>query len=419
MSRNTLLRSSSTNALPPADSRQRAKEFVQTLQDQICTALEEIDGKAKFREDHWERTEGGEGRTRVIRDGQVFEQGGVNFSEVWGESLPPSILAQRPEAAGHPFFATGTSMVLHPRNPYVPTVHLNYRYFEAGSIWWFGGGADLTPYYPFAEDAIHFHQTLKNACDAHHPAYYPAFKRWCDEYFYLRHRQEQRGIGGIFFDYQDATGLLYVGSQSDTPAARYSQQVGAIPRSWEKLFALVQSCGFAFLPAYLPIVQKRQSMNYGDRERNFQLYRRGRYAEFNLVYDRGTVFGLQTNGRTESILMSLPPLARWEYDYHPEPGSPEAELTEVFLKPQDWANNAPESALAQKRLKAQQLRFKLAHELREAYRQLFDELAQAELPDGELANLSQQLLRSRQEGLKNLINVDELNQYGNLYPQDV
>lgn len=415
----SLLQSPSTHALPPSDSRQRAKQFVQNLQDQICTALEELDGQARFREDHWERAEGGEGRTRVIRDGRVFEQGGVNFSEVWGDSLPPSILAQRPEAAGHSFFATGTSMVLHPRNPYVPTVHLNYRYFEAGSIWWFGGGVDLTPYYPFAEDAIHFHQTIKSACDAHHPEYYPAFKRWCDEYFYLRHRQEQRGIGGIFFDYQDANGSLYVGAQSDTPAAQYSQQVGAVPRTWEDLFAFVQSCGYSFLPAYLPIVQKRQQMSYGDRERNFQLYRRGRYAEFNLVYDRGTVFGLQTNGRTESILMSLPPLARWEYDYKPEPGSPEAELTEVFLKPQDWASKAPESTLAQKRAQAQQLRFKFAHELQDIYHQLFDQLAGADLPEGEIANLSQQILRSRQEGLKQLLAVDELKDYGDLYPEDV
>ncbi|HLO84791.1 MAG TPA: oxygen-dependent coproporphyrinogen oxidase [Nostocaceae cyanobacterium] len=325
---------------PPVDSRQRVKKFVQDLQDSICAALERLDGEARFREDLWQREGGGEGRTRVIREGRVFEQGGVNFSEVWGDNLPASILAQRPEAAGHDFYVTGTSMVLHPRNPYVPTVHLNYRYFEAGPIWWFGGGADLTPYYPFAEDAIHFHQTLKKACDQHHPAYYPAFKRWCDEYFYLRHRQEQRGIGGIFFDYQDASGQLYVGSQIDTPAAIYSQQVGNVSHSWEDVFAFVRSCGEAFLPAYLPIALHRQEIKYSDRQRQFQLYRRGRYAEFNLVYDRGTVFGLQTQGRTESILMSLPPLARWEYCYQPEPNSKEAELTEIFLQPQDWANQA-------------------------------------------------------------------------------
>jgi coproporphyrinogen III oxidase len=264
MTKNTLLDSPATSALPPTNSRQRAKQFLQHLQDQICTALEQLDGQAHFREDRWERAEGGEGRT---------------------------------------------------------------------------------PYYGFSEDAIHFHQTLKRACDAHHPEYYPAFKRWCDEYFYLPHRQEQRGVGGIFFDYQDASGVLYLGSQFDSPAAQYSQRVGAVSQDWEKLFAFVQSCGRAFLPAYVPIAQKRQAMTYGDRERNFQLYRRGRYAEFNLVYDRGTVFGLQTNGRTESILMSLPPLARWEYDYQPEPNTPEAELTEVFLKPQDWASKAPESPL--------------------------------------------------------------------------
>ncbi|WP_413172063.1 oxygen-dependent coproporphyrinogen oxidase [Anabaena azotica] len=334
----TILLSSPADAVnaPPPDSRQRAKQFMQDIQDEICAGLEQLDGEARFHEDLWNRAEGGQGRTRVIREGRIFEQGGVNFSEVWGDSLPAAILTQRPEAAGHDFFVAGTSMVLHPRNPYIPTVHLNYRYFEAGPIWWFGGGADLTPYYPFAEDAVHFHQTLKDACDASHPEYYPAFKRWCDEYFYLQHRQEQRGIGGIFFDYQDASGKLYVGSRTDTPAALYSQQVGTVSRSWEEMFAFVKRCGKAFLPAYLPIAERRQGMEYGDRERQFQLYRRGRYVEFNLVYDRGTVFGLQTNGRTESILMSLPPLTRWEYGYQPEPGSPEAQLTEVFLKPQDW-----------------------------------------------------------------------------------
>jgi coproporphyrinogen III oxidase len=326
--------------MPPTDSRSRVKEFVKGLQEQICQGLEEIDGKARFHEDNWEREEGGGGRTRVIRDGGVFEQGGVNFSEVWGDSLPPSILVQRPEGAGHNFYATGTSMVLHPKNPYVPTVHLNYRYFEAGPIWWFGGGADLTPYYPFKEDAIHFHQTLKQACDRHHPEYYPTFKLWCDEYFHLKHRQEARGIGGIFFDYQDNRGILYGGPQDKGLASLYSQKVGKISRGWEDLFAFIQSCGNAFLPSYLPIVERRKDLAYGDRERNFQLYRRGRYVEFNLVYDRGTIFGLQTNGRTESILMSLPPLVRWEYSYTPEPGTPEAQLTEFFLKPQDWVNLA-------------------------------------------------------------------------------
>jgi coproporphyrinogen III oxidase len=309
------------------------------LQDEICVVLEQIDGVASFQQDEWERPEGGGGRSRVMRDGAVFEQGGVNFSEVWGSHLPPSILAQRPEAAGHGFYATGTSMVLHPRNPYIPTVHLNYRYFEAGPVWWFGGGSDLTPYYPFAEDAAHFHSILKQACDTHHPDYYQVFKHWCDEYFYLKHRQETRGVGGLFFDYQDGQGQLYHGPYSDTPSAIYSNQIGTpAPRTWEEVFAFVHSCGKTFEPSYVPIVERRRSMEYGDRERNFQMYRRGRYVEFNLVYDRGTIFGLQTNGRTESILMSLPPLVRWEYGYKPEPNTPEAELYETFLKPQNWVN---------------------------------------------------------------------------------
>lgn len=327
--------------VPPSDSRQRFKHFVQTLQDEICSALEQLDGEAKFQTDNWRRDEGGGGRTRVIRDGRVFEQGGVNFSEVWGDSLPPAILSQRPEAAGCDFYATGVSLVLHPCNPYVPTVHLNYRYFEAGPVWWFGGGVDLTPYYPIIEDVIHFHSTIKQACDPHHPKFYPAFKRWCDEYFYLRHRRETRGVGGIFFDYLDYRGQLYAGPDLKGPAAAYSRESGPVACNWEALFAFVQSCGNAFLPAYLPIAEQGQNKPYGDRERNFQLYRRGRYVEFNLVYDRGTVFGLQTNGRTESILMSLPPLARWEYSYTPQPGGPEAELYETFLKPQDWVNWTP------------------------------------------------------------------------------
>ncbi|NJL20349.1 MAG: oxygen-dependent coproporphyrinogen oxidase [Leptolyngbyaceae cyanobacterium SM1_3_5] len=327
------------SAVPPEDSRQRVSSFLRTLQDQICQRLELLDGEAKFQEDSWVREEGGGGRSRVMKSGRVFEQGGVNFSEVMGKDLPPSILVQRPEAAGHPWYATGTSMVLHPRNPYIPTVHLNYRYFEAGSVWWFGGGIDLTPYYPFAEDAAHFHRTIKQACDRHHREYYPAFKRWCDEYFYLKHRQETRGVGGIFFDYQDGRGQLYHGSNSGGEAHQYSDRIGEVgSRSWEDLFAFVQDCGNSFLPAYVPIAERRGSMEYGDRQRDFQLYRRGRYVEFNLVYDRGTIFGLQTNGRTESILMSLPPLVRWEYSYEPEPDSPEAELYTTFLKPQDWVN---------------------------------------------------------------------------------
>ena len=306
------------------------------LQDEICAGLEALDGEGRFNEESWERPEGGGGRSRVMREGRVFEQGGVNFSEVQGQELPPSILKQRPEAKGHPWFATGTSMVLHPRNPFIPTVHLNYRYFEAGPVWWFGGGADLTPYYPFLEDARHFHGTLKSACDSVNPDLHKVFKPWCDEYFFLKHRNETRGVGGIFYDYQDSSGTLYKGQDSRGPAAAIASELGARPLSWEQLFTLGQSCGRAFLPSYSPIVEKRQNLSYGDRERAFQLYRRGRYVEFNLVWDRGTIFGLQTNGRTESILMSLPPLVRWEYGYSAEPGSREALLTELFTKPQDW-----------------------------------------------------------------------------------
>ncbi|WP_088243059.1 oxygen-dependent coproporphyrinogen oxidase [Calothrix rhizosoleniae] len=328
----------SSTYLPPTDAKTRVSQFMKKIQDQIAEGLEKLDGVGKFQEDSWERPEGGGGRSRVLREGAVFEQAGVNFSEVWGSHLPPSILTQRPEATGHGFYATGTSLVLHPRNPYVPTVHLNYRYFEAGPVWWFGGGADLTPYYPFVEDATHFHKTFKQVCDQHNPEYYPVFKRWCDEYFYLKHRQETRGIGGLFFDYQDCRQLpLYRGPHGDGEAAKYSNQLETTaPRTWEELFAFIQDCGDTFLPAYLPIVQRRHGMEYSDRQRNFQLYRRGRYVEFNLVYDRGTIFGLQTNGRTESILMSLPPLVRWEYCYKPEPNTPEAELYETFLKPQNW-----------------------------------------------------------------------------------
>lgn len=328
-----------TASLPPEDAHKRVSQFMKDLQDEICTKLEEVDGQSKFREDSWRREEGGGGRSRFLRGGGVLEQGGVNFSEVWGQQLPPSILKQRPEAEGHGFYATGTSMVLHPCNPYIPTVHLNYRYFEAGPVWWFGGGIDLTPYYPFAEDAVHFHRTLKEACDKHHPEYYTVFKLWCDEYFYLRHRQEMRGVGGIFFDYQDGLASLYRGPYADKAASLHTNQLPPLePRTWEDLFAFVNSCGQAFLPAYVPIVEKRRTTEYGDRERQFQLYRRGRYVEFNLVYDRGTIFGLQTNGRTESILMSLPPLVRWEYCYSPEPNTPEYELYDIFLKPQDWVN---------------------------------------------------------------------------------
>ena len=321
---------------PPADSRERARALVMGLQDEICSGLEEIDGVGKFQEESWDRPEGGGGRSRVMREGRIFEQGGVNFSEVHGKELPPSILKQRPEAKGHPWFATGTSMVLHPRNPFVPTVHLNYRYFEAGPVWWFGGGADLTPYYPFLEDDRHFHRTHQQACDSVDERLYQVFKPWCDEYFFLKHRQETRGIGGIFYDYQDGSGSLYRGQDPEGPAARKAAEIGSVNLSWEQLHDLARANGTAFLPAYMPIIDKRNGLAYGDRERQFQLYRRGRYVEFNLVWDRGTIFGLQTNGRTESILMSLPPLARWEYGYQAEEGSREALLTDLFTRPQHW-----------------------------------------------------------------------------------
>lgn len=325
---------------PPADSCTHARELLIGLQDRICEGLEAADGGGHFHEDSWKRPEGGGGRSRVIRDGAVFEQGGVNFSEVEGESLPPAILNQRPEAKGQRWFAIGTSMVLHPRSPYIPTVHLNYRYFQAGPVWWFGGGADLTPYYPFLEDARHFHRTLKEACDSVDKRYYPVFKAWCDEYFFLRHRGETRGVGGLFYDYQDPSGLLYKGADSEGMAANLALAAGAIAQDWNKLLSLARACGDAFLPSYMPIVEKRRSLPYGDRERQFQLYRRGRYVEFNLVFDRGTIFGLQTKGRTESILMSLPPLVRWEYGYEPAEGSREALLTEVFTRPQEWLSDA-------------------------------------------------------------------------------
>jgi len=335
--------------MPPVDSRSRARALLMGLQDSICQGLQALDGEGQFQEESWQRPEGGGGRSRVMKEGRVFEQGGVNFSEVEGAQLPPSILNQRPEAEGHRWFAVGTSMVLHPRNPWVPTVHLNYRYFEAGPVWWFGGGADLTPYYPFLEDARHFHRTLKGACDSVDPRYYKVFKPWCDEYFYLRHRQETRGVGGIFYDYQDPGGVLYKGSEPEAAAAVAAATVaaasGPIEQDWEKLFRLASACGQAFLPSYGPIVERRNNLAYGDTERQFQLYRRGRYVEFNLVFDRGTIFGLQTNGRTESILMSLPPLVRWEYGYNPAPGSREALLTEVFTRPQNWLEDPALDAL--------------------------------------------------------------------------
>ena len=325
-----------SGSLPSENSRQRARQLVMQIQDQISAGLEKLDGEACFLEETWERPEGGGGRSRVMKEGRVFEQGGINFSEVYGDELPPSILNQRPEAKGHSWYATGTSMVLHPRNPYVPTTHLNYRYFEAGPVWWFGGGADLTPFYPYLDDARHFHRVHKEACDSINEDYYKVFKPWCDEYFFLKHRGETRGIGGIFYDYQDSSGVLYKGQEPGGLASSISAQLGTSQSSWDELYALAESLGQAFLPAYGPIIENRQDHSYSEQERNFQLYRRGRYAEFNLVWDRGTIFGLQTNGRTESILMSLPPLARWEYGYKAPSGSREELLTDLFTKPQDW-----------------------------------------------------------------------------------
>ena len=400
---------------PPENSRTLARQVLKQLQDRICAALEHLDGVATFQEDAWERPGGGGGRTRVIQNGRVFEQGGVNFSEVWGDRLPAAILAQRPEAAGHGFYATGTSMVLHPRNPYVPTVHLNYRYFEAGPVWWFGGGADLTPYYPFAEDAVLFHQAHKRVCDAHDSRYYPVFKHWCDEYFYLKHRQEQRGIGGIFFDYLHSQGNLYGGPNPDGKASLYSQQAGPVNHSWDEIFAFVRDCGQAFLEAYIPIAKRRQVLDYGNRQRQFQLYRRGRYVEFNLIYDRGTIFGLQTNGRTESILMSLPPLTRWQYSYRPEPGSPEAQLYDEFLKPQDWidwplestASSEPLAKVADSRL----LRSRFYRELDALYHRFFDEAGAANLTDKAMTDLVQKLMRGRQFGLDMFSALEELTDF--------
>jgi coproporphyrinogen III oxidase len=288
---------------------QRAVEYFQGLQDRICAGLEAADGGAAFREDAWERPGGGGGRTRLIADGAVFEKGGVNFSEVHGEFTPE--FARQIPGDGTRFTAAGVSLVLHPRSPLLPTVHANFRYLTHGSKAWFGGGADLTPYYPVLEDVVHFHKVWKRVCDSHSAvASHAAMKKECDDYFFLKHRHEPRGVGGIFFDYMDGS---------------------------EAMFDFVRAAGDAFLEAYVPIVQRRKGAAYTPEQRFFQEYRRGRYVEFNLVYDRGTVFGLKTDGRTESILMSLPPVVRYIYDYHPAPGTPEAALTEYWLQPRDWA----------------------------------------------------------------------------------
>lgn len=305
----------------PHEHLTAVQQFLQQLQDSICSSLESADGKAKFVEDAWQREEGGGGKSRVLTGGAVFEQAGVNYSHVFGANMPASATAHRPELAGRSFNACGVSLVIHPNNPYLPTTHANVRFFiaeKAGEqpVWWFGGGFDLTPYYPFEEDVVHWHQIAKDAVDPFGEQYYPAYKKWCDEYFYLKHRGETRGVGGLFFDDLNLPGF-------DTS------------------FALMRAVGEAFVPAYLPIVEKRKATAYGERERQFQLYRRGRYVEFNLVYDRGTLFGLQSGGRTESILMSMPPLVRWQYGFQPEADSAEAQLYQRYLKPQDWLKLQP------------------------------------------------------------------------------
>jgi coproporphyrinogen III oxidase len=289
--------------------------YLLELQSRLVAELERVEGRG-FRRDRWQRDEGGGGESRIIEDGDVFERGGVNFSTVHGERLPPSASAARPELAGRAFEAAGVSLVLHPRNPYVPTVHMNVRFLVATKpqsepIWWFGGGMDLTPYYGFEEDARHFHATCRRALEAFGSDCYPRFKRWCDEYFYLKHRGEPRGIGGIFFDDLNDGGF-------------------------DRCFGLTRGVGDHFLPAYLPIIERRKDLAYGERERDFQAYRRGRYVEFNLVYDRGTLFGLQSAGRAESILMSLPPLVKWRYDWKPDASSAEGRLYRDFLRARDW-----------------------------------------------------------------------------------
>jgi coproporphyrinogen III oxidase len=322
--------------------RTRARDFFAGLQDEICKGLEALDGAAGFREDLWKREGGGGGRTRVLEGGAVFEKAGVNFSEVFGH-FDEAFATRMPLGDGTEFFATGISLVLHPLNPFVPTVHANFRYLERGNGGWFGGGSDLTPYYPYREDAVHFHKTLKTACDQFDASFYPHFKQWCDDYFFLKHRDEARGIGGIFFDYLSGNPSGSEGQgdispeAAPEPSAKTYTKPKAAPKhhNLESIFAFVQAAGKAFLPAYLPIVERRLSEVYTEREREYQLIRRGRYVEFNLVYDRGTTFGLETRGRTESILMSLPPLVRWVYDYKPEPGSREAEAWE-FFKAHDW-----------------------------------------------------------------------------------
>ena len=300
-----------------APNKQAVKAYLLNLQDKICQALAAVDGKETFVEDSWQRPEGGGGRSRVLTNGAVIEKGGVNFSHVHGSSMPASATAHRPELAGRSFEAMGVSLVIHPNNPHVPTSHANVRFFIAEKegaepVWWFGGGYDLTPYYGNDEDCRHWHNTAKAACTPFGEDKYPRYKKWCDEYFYLKHRDEPRGVGGLFFDDLNELGF-------------------------DQSFAFMQAVGDSYTQAYVPIVERRKDEPYNQAQRDFQLYRRGRYVEFNLVYDRGTLFGLQTGGRTESILMSLPPLVRWEYDWQPQPNTPEARLYVHYLQPQDWA----------------------------------------------------------------------------------
>jgi coproporphyrinogen III oxidase len=315
--------------MSPAPDLNAVKTYLLGLQDRICSALESEDGTAHFHEDQWTRPEGGGGRTRILTEGAVFEKAGVAFSHVHGTKLPPSATAHRPELAGRPWEALGVSLVIHPRNPHVPTSHMNVRFFHAAAptsdlrtpnsdtgappVWWFGGGFDLTPYYGYEEDAVHWHRTARDAVTPFGETLHPRLKKTCDDYFFLKHRNEPRGLGGLFYD--------------DFSELGFAQS-----------FAMTRAVGDAFIPAYRPIVARRKATPSTDAERQWQLYRRGRYVEFNLVWDRGTLFGLQSGGRTESILMSLPPLVRWDYAHTPAPGTPEARLHEIFLKPRDWAN---------------------------------------------------------------------------------
>ena len=307
--------SSITSIEAAAPDATAVKRYLVGLQEHITSAVEKID-TAKFRRDAWDRPEGGGGESRILSEGSTFERAGVSISHVFGDKLPPSASNLRPEIAGAPFEAMGLSLVFHPRNPYAPTTHCNVRFLatrpHAGpAVWWFGGGFDLTPYYPYPEDVLHWHRCAREACLPFGADLYEKYKAWCDRYFFLPHRNETRGVGGLFFDDLSDGGF-------------------------ERSFALLRSVGDQFLPAFMPILERRKDQPYGDRERQFQLYRRGRYVEFNLVYDRGTLFGLQSRGRTESILMSLPPLVRWDYDWHPQPGSAEARLYEDFLRPRDY-----------------------------------------------------------------------------------